>query len=73
MDLETGVTYCGVELTVKYEKERYEREPYSWGQSRGYETEYVVYSVLVNDVDIIGLLSQQQIEEIEEIIKDQGE
>ena len=68
MSNETTVEVCGIDLTVEYESERVEREPYSWGESRGYDTEIDIISVKINDVDICPLLSEDAIERITDLL-----
>lgn len=67
---EITITVDGVLLTVRFEAETYEREPYSWGVSRGTETDVDIDAVFVGGVDILSLLSDEKIEEIEEKIRD---
>ena len=63
---EIEITVNGVLLSVSFETETYEREPYSWGVSRGTETEVYVDSVCVGGVDISALLSEEKMKEIED-------
>ena len=67
---EITITVDGVLLTVRFEAETYSREPYSWGGSRGTETDVDIYAVFVGGVDILSLLYDEKIEEIEEKIRD---
>ena len=67
---EVEITVDGVELTVRFESDTYDLEPYSWGCSRGTETEVNIYAVLSGGVDIMPLLSDGKIEEIEEKIRE---
>lgn len=61
----------GVPLSVRFEVETYQREPFSWGASRGEDTEIEIDAVYVGDVDITKLLTEEKIEEIEEIVKEE--
>ena len=67
---EIEITVDGVLLSVSFETETYSLEPYSWGVSRGTETDVYVNSVRVGGVDIKALLDEEKIEEIEEKIKE---
>lgn len=71
MDYEIDIEYGNIPLTVRYEIDEYDLEPYSWGQSRGKLTDIIVFEVLVKDVNIIDLLSKEQIETIEEIVREE--
>ena len=46
------ITVDGVNLSVRFEVERYQREPFSWGASRGEDTEIEIDAIYVGDVDI---------------------
>ena len=65
------ITVDGVPLSVRFEVETYQREPFSWGASRGEDTEIEIDAVYVGDVDITKLLTEEKIEEIEEIVKEE--
>lgn len=67
---EIEITVDGVLLSISFETETYSLEPYSWGVSRGTETDVYVNSVCVGGVDIMPLLSDEKIEEIEEKVKE---
>ena len=65
------ITVDGVHLSVRFEVERYQREPFSWGASRGDDTEIEIDAIYVGDVDITKLLPEEKIEEIEEIVEEE--
>ena len=65
------ITVDGVPLSVRFEVETYQREPFSWGASRGEDTEIEIDAVYVGDVDITKLLTEEKIEEIEEIVEEE--
>ena len=65
------ITVDGVPLSVRFEVETYQREPFSWGASRGEETEIEIDAIYVGDVDITKLLTEEKIEEIEEIVEEE--
>lgn len=65
------ITVDGVNLSVRFEVETYQREPFSWGASRGEETEIEIDAIYVGDVDITKLLPEEKIEEIEEIVEEE--
>ena len=65
------ITVDGVNLSVRFEVERYQREPFSWGASRGEDTEIEIDAIYVGDVDITKLLPEEKIEEIEEIVEEE--
>ena len=65
------ITVDGVNLSVRFEVETYQREPFSWGASRGEETEIEIDAIYVGDVDITKLLTEEKIEEIEEIVEEE--
>ena len=65
------ITVDGVNLSVRFEVETYQREPFSWGASRGEDTEIEIDAIYVGDVDITKLLSEEKIEEIEEIVEEE--
>ena len=65
------ITVDGVNLSVRFEVETYQREPFSWGASRGEDTEIEIDAIYVGDVDITKLLPEEKIEEIEEIIEEE--
>ena len=65
------ITVDGVNLSVRFEVETYQREPFSWGASRGEDTEIEIDAIYVGDVDITKLLPDEKIEEIEEIIEEE--
>ena len=65
------ITVDGVPLSVRFEVETYQREPFSWGASRGEETEIEIDAIYVGDVDITKLLPEEKIEEIEEIVEEE--
>ena len=65
------ITVDGVHLSVRFEFERYQREPFSWGASRGEDTEIEIDAIYVGDVDITKLLPEEKIEEIEEIVEEE--
>ena len=65
------ITVDGVPLSVRFEVETYQREPFSWGASRGEDTEIEIDAIYVGDVDITKLLSEEKIEEIEEIVEEE--
>lgn len=67
---EIEITVDGVLLSISFETETYSLEPYSWGVSRGTETDIYVNSVCVCGVDIMPLLSDEKIEEIEEKVRE---
>ena len=65
------ITVDGVPLSVRFEVETYQREPFSWGASRGEETDIEIDAIYVGDVDITKLLPEEKIEEIEEIVEEE--
>ena len=65
------ITVDGVPLSVRFEVETYQREPFSWGASRGEDTDIEIDAVYVGDVDITKLLTEEKIEEIEEIVEEE--
>ena len=65
------ITVDGVPLSVRFEVETYQREPFSWGASRGEDTEIEIDAIYVGDVDITKLLPEEKIEEIEEIVEEE--
>ena len=65
------ITVDGVPLSVRFEVETYKREPFSWGASRGEDTEIEIDAIYVGDVDITKLLPEEKIEEIEEIVEEE--
>ena len=65
------ITVDGVNLSVRFDVETYQREPFSWGASRGEETEIEIDAIYVGDVDITKLLPEEKIEEIEEIVEEE--
>ena len=65
------ITVDGVPLSVRFEVETYQREPFSWGASRGEDTEIEIDAIYVGDVDITKLLTEEKIEEIEEIVEEE--
>ena len=65
------ITVDGVPLSVRFEVETYQREPFSWGASRGEDTEIEIDAIYVGDVDITKLLPDEKIEEIEEIVEEE--
>ena len=65
------ITVDGVPLSVRFEVETYQREPFSWGASRGEDTDIEIDAIYVGDVDITKLLTEEKIEEIEEIVKEE--
>ena len=65
------ITVDGVPLSVRFEVETYQREPFSWGASRGEDTEIEIDAIYVEDVDITKLLPEEKIEEIEEIVEEE--
>ena len=65
------ITVDGVPLSVCFEVETYQREPFSWGASRGEDTEIEIDAIYVGDVDITKLLPEEKIEEIEEIVEEE--
>lgn len=65
------ITVDGVNLSVRFEVETYQREPFSWGASRGEDTEIEIDAIYVGDVDITKLLPEEKIEEIEEIVEEE--
>lgn len=67
---EIEITVDDVLLSVSFETETYSLEPYSWGGSRGTETDIYIDAVCVGGVDIMPLLSEEKIEEIEEKIRE---
>ena len=60
------ITVDGVPLSVRFEVETYQREPFSWGASRGEDTDIEIDAIYVGDVDITKLLPEEKIEEIVE-------
>ena len=70
MEYETSFNFCNVPIGVTYELDVYDREPYSWGGSRGTETDVIVLEVSVGTTNIMPLLSESTIEEIAEHIKE---
>lgn len=70
MEYEKSFRFCDVPIDVTYELDVYDREPYSWGGSRGTETDVIVLGVFVGETDIMPLLSESTIEEIEEKIRE---
>ena len=70
MEYETSFNFYGVPIGVTYELDVYDREPYSWGGSRGTETDVIVLDVSVGTTNIMPLLPESTIEEIAEIIKE---
>ena len=65
------ITVDGVNLSVRFEVETYQREPFSWGASRGEDTEIEIDAIYVGDVDITKLLPEEKIEEIKEIVEEE--
>ena len=65
------ITVDGVPLSVRFEVETYQREPFSWGASRGEDTDIEIDAIYVGDVDITKLLPEEKIEEIEEIVEEE--
>lgn len=65
------ITVDGVPLSVRFEVETYQREPFSWGASRGEDTEIEIDAIYVGDVDITKLLPEEKIEEIKEIVEEE--
>ena len=65
------ITVDGVPLSVRFEVETYQREPFSWGASRGEDTEIEIDAIYVGDVDITKLLPEEKIEEIEKIVEEE--
>ena len=65
------ITVDGVHLSVRFEVETYQREPFSWGASRGEDTDIEIDAIYVGDVDITKLLPEEKIEEIEEIVEEE--
>ena len=65
------ITVDGVPLSVRFDVETYQREPFSWGASRGEDTEIEIDAIYVGDVDITKLLPEEKIEEIEEIVEEE--
>lgn len=65
------ITVDGVNLSVRFEVETYQREPFSWGASRGEDMEIEIDAIYVGDVDITKLLPEEKIEEIEEIVEEE--
>lgn len=65
------ITVDGVNLSVRFDVETYQREPFSWGASRGEDTEIEIDAIYVGDVDITKLLPEEKIEEIEEIVEEE--
>ena len=65
------ITVDGVNLSVRFEVETYQREPFSWGASRGEDTEIEIDAIYVGDVDITKLLPEEKIKEIEEIVEEE--
>ena len=65
------ITVDSVPLSVRFDVERYQREPFSWGASRGEDTEIEIDAIYVGDVDITKLLPEEKIEEIEEIVEEE--
>lgn len=59
-----------IPMSVSCEINEYDNEPYSWGQDRGTETEVIALEVLVGGVDIKDILSNEQIEYIENDVKE---
>ena len=70
MEYETSFDFHNVHIGVSYELDVYDREPYSWGGSRGTETDVIVLSVHVRDIDIMPMLPESTVEEIAERIKE---
>ena len=70
MEYETSFDFHNVHIGVSYELDVYDREPYSWGGSRGTETDVIVLDVSVGTTNIMPLLSESTIEEIAEHIKE---
>ena len=70
MEYETSFDFCNVPIGVTYELDVYDREPYSWGGSRGTETDVIVLSVFVGETDIMPMLPESTVEEIAERIKE---
>lgn len=59
-----SVEINGVCLDVEAQVFESPKEPYSWGQDRGYEYEIDVIKVYHKDEDIKELLSNEQIQEV---------
>lgn len=70
MEYETSFDFCNVHIDVAYELDVYDREPYSWGGSRGTETDVIVLEVSVGTTNIMPMLPESTIEEIAEHIKE---
>lgn len=67
----TDITVDGVDLSVRFDVETYQREPFSWGVSRGDATEVEIDAVFVGEIDITQLLSEGKLEEIKEIVEEE--
>lgn len=70
--LSKEVSLYDIDLVVTYEKNVYDREPYSYGYSRGTDVEYDIISVCTpnSTVNILDLLSESAVESIEERLED---
>lgn len=70
--LSKEVSLYGIDLVVTYERTVYDREPYSYGYSRGTDVEYDIISVCIpnSTVNILDLLSESAVESIEERLED---
>lgn len=70
--LSKEILLYGIDLVVTYEKNVYDREPYSYGYSRGTDVEHDIISVSLpnSTVNILELLSEYAIEAIEEKLED---
>ena len=65
------ITVDGVDLSVRFDVETYQREPFSWGASRGEETDVEIDAVFAGEIDITKLLSEGKLEEIKEIVNEE--
>ena len=69
-NFECVIALDGIPLEVTAELFEFEREPYSWGGSRGKEREVYILSVEIGGHNILDLLSDSVVEKLEERIKE---
>lgn len=65
------ITVYGVPLEVTAEVEEYDKEPYSWGQSRGTEKDVDILSVEIGEYNVTDLLSDRVIELLKEELEEE--